>query len=207
MSKRTCARLFSEPVKSTWFLVPNKSAIKVLAGKFQGRSSKGASIRTLRLAPHGRWGGSHLARLSSRTIPSSTSKTSQSSSRILRFCRLDVHLIPLLHLCPMGLASRRIHHMVGNRMVSQPVTHVPVNLCLRASSHMFDREWALLLPAYSVVLMFLAYFTYFALAIFGTPAFSDMSTMIGMPRYQLMNITTFFQPSACEQILVHTFIE
>jgi len=41
-----------------------------------------------------------------------------------------------------------------------------------------SREWALLLPAYSVVLMFLAYFTYFALAIFGTPAFSDMSTMI-----------------------------
>ncbi|KAJ7741955.1 PIG-P-domain-containing protein [Mycena maculata] len=37
-----------------------------------------------------------------------------------------------------------------------------------------NREWAILFPAYSVVLVLLTYFVYFALAIFGTPAFSDM---------------------------------
>jgi phosphatidylinositol glycan class P protein len=36
-----------------------------------------------------------------------------------------------------------------------------------------------LIPAYSVVLALLTYFVYFALALFGTPAFSDMSSIIG----------------------------
>jgi len=40
-----------------------------------------------------------------------------------------------------------------------------------------NREWALLLPAYSVVLVLLTYFTYFALALSGTPSFSDISTI------------------------------
>jgi len=40
-----------------------------------------------------------------------------------------------------------------------------------------SREWALLIPAYSVIVCFLTYFSYFALAIAGTPAFSDMSTI------------------------------
>ncbi|KAF7980542.1 hypothetical protein HWV62_37683 [Athelia sp. TMB] len=40
-----------------------------------------------------------------------------------------------------------------------------------------SREWALLIPAYSVVVCFLTYFTYFALAIAATPSFSDMSTI------------------------------
>ncbi|KAJ3485590.1 hypothetical protein NLI96_g4845 [Meripilus lineatus] len=40
-----------------------------------------------------------------------------------------------------------------------------------------NREWALLLPSYSIVLVLLTYFTYFALAIAGTPAFSDLSTI------------------------------
>ncbi|KAH8084338.1 PIG-P [Cristinia sonorae] len=40
-----------------------------------------------------------------------------------------------------------------------------------------NRDWALLLPAYSIILVLLTYFTYFALAISGTPAFSDMSTI------------------------------
>ncbi|TFK46826.1 PIG-P, partial [Heliocybe sulcata] len=40
-----------------------------------------------------------------------------------------------------------------------------------------NREWAVLLPAYSIVLVLLTYFTYFALAIAGTPAFSDPSTI------------------------------
>jgi phosphatidylinositol glycan class P protein len=41
------------------------------------------------------------------------------------------------------------------------------------------REWALLLPAYSVVLIMLTYFVYWALAISATPSFSDMSTIVG----------------------------
>ncbi|KAH9946914.1 PIG-P-domain-containing protein [Amylocystis lapponica] len=40
-----------------------------------------------------------------------------------------------------------------------------------------NREWAVLLPAYSIVVVLLTYFTYFALALAGTPAFSDISTI------------------------------
>ncbi|EPS94066.1 hypothetical protein FOMPIDRAFT_1038936 [Fomitopsis schrenkii] len=40
-----------------------------------------------------------------------------------------------------------------------------------------NREWAILLPAYSIVLVLLTYFTYFALALSGTPPFSDISTI------------------------------
>ncbi|KAG2143029.1 PIG-P-domain-containing protein [Suillus clintonianus] len=41
-----------------------------------------------------------------------------------------------------------------------------------------SREWALLLPAYSIVIVLLTYFVYFAIAIARTPAFSDPSTFI-----------------------------
>jgi len=40
-----------------------------------------------------------------------------------------------------------------------------------------NREWALLFPAWSMVLVLLTYFTYFSLALFATPAFSDISTI------------------------------
>ncbi|KAK0445999.1 PIG-P-domain-containing protein [Desarmillaria tabescens] len=39
-----------------------------------------------------------------------------------------------------------------------------------------SREWAVLLPAYSVVVFLLAYFVYFALAIYGAPSLSDTCT-------------------------------
>ncbi|KDQ58662.1 hypothetical protein JAAARDRAFT_128781 [Jaapia argillacea MUCL 33604] len=42
-----------------------------------------------------------------------------------------------------------------------------------------SREWSLLIPAYTIVVILLTYFTYFALAIRATPAFNDLSTMIG----------------------------
>ncbi|KAH7907946.1 PIG-P-domain-containing protein [Hygrophoropsis aurantiaca] len=41
-----------------------------------------------------------------------------------------------------------------------------------------SREWALLLPAYSVVLVLLTYCVYFSLAIARTPAFSEISAFI-----------------------------
>ncbi|KAJ6557956.1 PIG-P-domain-containing protein [Mycena capillaripes] len=41
-----------------------------------------------------------------------------------------------------------------------------------------SREWAVLFPAYSVILALLTYFVYFALALFGQPTFSDMSAII-----------------------------
>ncbi|KAG2154181.1 PIG-P-domain-containing protein [Suillus bovinus] len=41
-----------------------------------------------------------------------------------------------------------------------------------------SREWALLLPAYSIVVVLLTYFVYFGIAIARTPAFSDPSTFI-----------------------------
>lgn len=40
-----------------------------------------------------------------------------------------------------------------------------------------NREWALLLPAWSLVLVWLTYLAYFSLALFGTPALSDISTI------------------------------
>ncbi|KAG2059742.1 PIG-P-domain-containing protein [Suillus hirtellus] len=39
-----------------------------------------------------------------------------------------------------------------------------------------SREWTLLLPAYSIVLVLLTYFVYFAIAIARTPSFSDPNT-------------------------------
>ena len=53
------------------------------------------------------------------------------------------------------------------------------------------REWALLLPAYSVVVFLLAYFVYSALAIYGAPAFNEMRAITGMfllvKRYMELN--------------------
>ncbi|EJF59770.1 PIG-P-domain-containing protein [Dichomitus squalens] len=44
-----------------------------------------------------------------------------------------------------------------------------------------NREWSLLIPAYGMVLVLLTYFTYFALALAGTPSFADMRTITGEP--------------------------
>ncbi|KAI6129549.1 PIG-P [Pisolithus croceorrhizus] len=41
-----------------------------------------------------------------------------------------------------------------------------------------NREWAVLLPAYSVMSVLLTYFTYFSLALASTPAFSDPMAFI-----------------------------
>ncbi|KAJ6627976.1 PIG-P-domain-containing protein [Mycena sp. CBHHK59/15] len=41
-----------------------------------------------------------------------------------------------------------------------------------------SREWALLFPAWSIVIALLTYFVYFALALYGTPSFSDMGSII-----------------------------
>ncbi|KAI0659704.1 PIG-P, partial [Cubamyces menziesii] len=40
-----------------------------------------------------------------------------------------------------------------------------------------NREWSLLIPAYGMTLVLLTYVAYFALALAGTPSFSDMSTI------------------------------
>ncbi|KAJ3891108.1 PIG-P [Lentinula edodes] len=42
-----------------------------------------------------------------------------------------------------------------------------------------NREWALLLPAWSMVVVLLTYFTYMALTIYGTPAFDEPSAVTG----------------------------
>ena len=52
----------------------------------------------------------------------------------------------------------------------------PIDEWCHARTH---REWALLVPAYGMVLVLLTYFTYFALALAGTPAFSDPRTITG----------------------------
>lgn len=43
----------------------------------------------------------------------------------------------------------------------------------------FNREWALLLPAYSIMLVLLTYFTVWALALSRTPALSSLQAMTG----------------------------
>ncbi|KAJ3829310.1 PIG-P-domain-containing protein [Lentinula raphanica] len=42
-----------------------------------------------------------------------------------------------------------------------------------------NREWSLLIPAWSIVVVLLTYFTYMALTIYGTPAFDDISAVTG----------------------------
>jgi hypothetical protein len=57
-------------------------------------------------------------------------------------------------------------------------------LCI-PDAHIHDRnwcqksEWALLIPAYGMFLVLMTYFVYFALAIAGTPPFSDIRTIVG----------------------------
>ncbi|KAI0295772.1 PIG-P-domain-containing protein [Russula brevipes] len=46
-----------------------------------------------------------------------------------------------------------------------------------------NREWALLVPAWTIVTVLLTYFTYFSMAIRGTPTFSDISTYTGTGQY------------------------
>ncbi|KIK71699.1 hypothetical protein GYMLUDRAFT_33854 [Collybiopsis luxurians FD-317 M1] len=41
-----------------------------------------------------------------------------------------------------------------------------------------NREWSLLLPSYSMILVLLTYFTYMALTIYGTPAFSERKSLL-----------------------------
>ncbi|ESK85036.1 phosphatidylinositol class p [Moniliophthora roreri MCA 2997] len=40
-----------------------------------------------------------------------------------------------------------------------------------------NREWALLLPSYSIFLVLLTYWVYMSLTIYGTPAFDDVSAI------------------------------
>jgi hypothetical protein len=44
---------------------------------------------------------------------------------------------------------------------------------------MLYREWAVLIPAWSVVLFLTAYFVYIALGIYNTPDLSSMSALTG----------------------------
>ncbi|KAI9464761.1 PIG-P-domain-containing protein [Russula earlei] len=46
-----------------------------------------------------------------------------------------------------------------------------------------NREWALLVPAWTIVTVLLTYFTYFSMAVRGTPPFSDISTYTGQGQY------------------------
>ncbi|KAF7326014.1 PIG-P domain-containing protein [Mycena kentingensis (nom. inval.)] len=51
-----------------------------------------------------------------------------------------------------------------------------------------SREWAILVPAYLVVICLLTYFVYFALALYGTPSFADTSAFIGSFNFRPLNI-------------------
>ncbi len=86
----------------------------------------------------------------------------------------------------MGTRFRRSHSL------RQPVI-IPKN-----ENNTHTREWALLLPSYSIVLVLLTYFTYLALAIAGTPAFSDMSTKTGASCHRLSNQPRKIRPQPFE---------
>lgn len=49
-----------------------------------------------------------------------------------------------------------------------------------------DREWALLVPAWLCVIVLLTYFTYFAMALRGTPSFHDLRTIIGASPFSFL---------------------
>ena len=71
--------------------------------------------------------------------------------------------------------------MVAHRTRADDASTFMLMLATRCS---FDaragcREWSLLVPAYGMVLVLLTYFTYFALALAGTPSFADMRTITG----------------------------
>ncbi|KXN86524.1 Phosphatidylinositol N-acetylglucosaminyltransferase subunit P [Leucoagaricus sp. SymC.cos] len=40
-----------------------------------------------------------------------------------------------------------------------------------------NREWSILIPAWSIIVIILTYIVYWSLALLGTPSFSDLSTM------------------------------
>jgi hypothetical protein len=52
--------------------------------------------------------------------------------------------------------------------------------CLALLAHRGRREWAILLPAYSVMLVLMTYAAYFALALMRTPSFNELCTITGM---------------------------
>ncbi|KAK0232314.1 PIG-P-domain-containing protein [Armillaria nabsnona] len=69
-----------------------------------------------------------------------------------------------------------------------------------------SREWAVLLPAYSVVVFLLAYFVYFALAIYGAPSLSDTCTFTDSRSHYLpvcegkQGYTPFARPDAVPEL-------
>ncbi|PBK70843.1 PIG-P-domain-containing protein [Armillaria solidipes] len=69
-----------------------------------------------------------------------------------------------------------------------------------------SREWAVLLPAYSVVVFLLAYFVYLALAIYGAPSLSDTCTFTDSRSHCLpgregkQGYTSFARPDAVPEL-------
>lgn len=57
---------------------------------------------------------------------------------------------------------------------------IPVEVLIKTAR----REWAILVPAWTIVVILLTYFVYFALALYGTPPFTSMSSITGI------NLTT-----------------
>ncbi|KAI0087403.1 PIG-P-domain-containing protein [Irpex rosettiformis] len=75
-------------------------------------------------------------------------------------------LLPDTYLIRLGIS------WYPSRQVS-----IPPSICSSSQLIHVSPEWALLLPAYTVVLVLLTYCAYLALALAGTPSFSDVSTL------------------------------
>lgn len=74
-------------------------------------------------------------------------------------------------------------------------------------SEFICREWAILIPAYSVILILLTYLTYWSIALYNTPSFADICTVTGW--YPVFNSTSChslaFPPSTSTRPYVNAF--
>jgi hypothetical protein len=89
-----------------------------------------------------------------------------------------VVLLSYLLFLLWALLPDKVIHALGIHWYPARWDSRPWSVC-DCSYASFVREWALLLPAWSVVVFLLAYWSYIALGIYGTPPLNDLSTITG----------------------------
>lgn len=121
------------------------------------------------------------------TIGGESTTGIRTRTRVLWLRRARVHVCAVVHIPRLGPFSRPLARSARYRLVPQQVSFaslqnsnvVPTSDELLLWYSGMSREWAILVPAWTVVLVLLTYFSYFALALARTPGFSDLSTITG----------------------------
>ena len=142
--------------------------------------------------------GADFSNRSVGRIPSTAGGIQVESTRVLRVRCLVVNLPPLRPLHSLEFPARRVDRMERSQLVSQSVLSPDRSLpgfYLSEIGTTEHREWALLFPAWSMVLVLLTYWAYFSLALFATPAFSDISTITGMSTHPSLLPFSFNRPT------------